>query len=116
MQANIRQTTVYMQMLANFCQHLPIYNQATWKPIHPSASSLPNMVVDLEEDTQETLNFQPLGLNLTQNLLYKKLMHRASLVVQWLRICLLMQGTWVRALVWEDPTCRGAARPVSHNY
>ena len=35
---------------------------------------------------------------------------------QWLRICLPMQGTRVRALVWEDPTCRGAARPVSHNY
>ena len=41
---------------------------------------------------------------------------RASLVAQWLRICLLMQGTWVRALVWEDPTCRGATRPVSQNY
>ena len=40
----------------------------------------------------------------------------ASLVAQWLRICLLMQGTRVRALVWEDPTCRRAARPVSHNY
>ena len=40
----------------------------------------------------------------------------ASLVVQWLRICLLMQGTWVQALVWEDPTCRGATRLVSHNY
>ena len=38
---------------------------------------------------------------------------RASLVAQWLRICLLMQGTQVRALVWEDPTCRGATRPVS---
>ena len=41
---------------------------------------------------------------------------RASLVAQWLRVCLLMQGTRVRALVWEDPTCCGAARPVSHNY
>ena len=40
----------------------------------------------------------------------------ASLVEQWLRICLLMQGTRVRALVWEDPTCHGATRPVSHNY
>ena len=39
----------------------------------------------------------------------------ASLVVQWLRICLLMQRTRVRALVWEDPTCHGATRPVSHN-
>ena len=41
---------------------------------------------------------------------------RASLVAQWLRICLPMQGTRVRALVCEDPTCRGATRPVSHNY
>ena len=30
--------------------------------------------------------------------------HRgASLVAQWLRICLPMQETRVRALVWEDP-------------
>ena len=46
----------------------------------------------------------------------KNLKIGASLVAQWLRICLLMQGTRVRALVWEDPTCRGATRPVSHNY
>ena len=46
----------------------------------------------------------------------KKFFSGASLVAQWLRICLLMQGTRVRALVWEDPTCRGATRPVSHNY
>ena len=46
----------------------------------------------------------------------KKVETGASLVAQWLRICLLMQGTWVRALVWEDPTCHGAAGPVSHNY
>ena len=39
-----------------------------------------------------------------------------SLVAQWLRICLPIQGTWVRALVWEDPACRGATGPVSHNY
>ena len=41
---------------------------------------------------------------------------RASLVAQWLRICLPMQATRVRALLWEDPTCHGAPRPVSHNY
>ena len=45
-----------------------------------------------------------------------EIIFRASLVAQWLRICLPMQGTRVRALVWEDPTCRGATRPVSHNY
>ena len=39
-----------------------------------------------------------------------------SLMVQWLRICLPMQGTRVRSLVWEDPTCRRATKPVHHNY
>ena len=39
-----------------------------------------------------------------------------SLVAQWLRICLPMQGTWVRALVWEGPTCCRATKPVRHNY
>ena len=41
---------------------------------------------------------------------------RASLVAQWLRIRLPMQGTRVQALVWEDPTCRGATKPMHHNY
>ena len=27
-----------------------------------------------------------------------------------------MQGTRVQALVREDPTCRGATKPESHNY
>ena len=45
-----------------------------------------------------------------------KLQLRASLVVQWLRIHLLMQATQVRALVREDPTYRGATKSVHHNY
>ena len=40
--------------------------------------------------------------------LHGKDMWRASLVVQWLRIRLGMQGTAVRSLVPEDPTCLGA--------
>ena len=27
-----------------------------------------------------------------------------------------MQGTRIRALVQEDPTCHGATKPVRHNY
>ena len=27
-----------------------------------------------------------------------------------------MKGTWVRALVWEEPTCHRATQPVRHNY
>ena len=41
---------------------------------------------------------------------------RTSLVAQWLRVRLPVQGTQVRALVQEDPTCRGDTKPVSHNY
>ena len=40
----------------------------------------------------------------------------SSLVAQSLRILLLMQGTRVRSLVREDPTCRGATKPVCYNY
>ena len=36
---------------------------------------------------------------------------RDSLVVQWLRIHLVMQGTPVQSLVWEDPTCHMATEP-----
>ena len=39
-----------------------------------------------------------------------------KMVVQGLRICLPMQGTQVRSLVQEDPTCHGATKPVRHNY
>ena len=47
---------------------------------------------------------------------FKKTKSRASLVVQWLRIRLPMQGTWVQAVVQEDPTCHGATKPMHHNY
>ena len=40
----------------------------------------------------------------------------ASLVAQWLRTHLPVQGTWVRALVREDPTPPGATKPMRHNY
>ena len=39
-----------------------------------------------------------------------------SLMAQWLRIRLPVQGTWVQSLVWENPTCSGANKPVHHNY
>ena len=51
-----------------------------------------------------------------KTVMHKSAQSRASLVVQWLRICLPMQGTWVRALLREDPVWRGAPKPVRHNY
>ena len=41
---------------------------------------------------------------------------RISLVVQWIRICLRMQGTWVQSLVLEYPTCQGVTQPTRHSY
>ena len=58
----------------------------------------------------------PITFERTQGTHCQKKSHRASLLAQWLRICLPMQGTWVRALVWEDPTCCGTTKSVCHNY
>ena len=47
---------------------------------------------------------------------FKMYNFRVSLVAQWLRIHLPMQGTRVQDLVWEDPTCRWATKPVHRKY
>ena len=46
----------------------------------------------------------------------KKWAGRASLLAQWLRICLPMQETWVRSLIQEDPIGHEATAPVCHNF
>ena len=46
----------------------------------------------------------------------QKMLRGTSLVAQWLRIHLPMQGTRVRALVREDPICHRSTKPVRHNY
>ena len=40
----------------------------------------------------------------------------ASLVVQWWRLHLPVQETWVQSLILEGPTCLRAMRPMRHNY
>ena len=42
--------------------------------------------------------------------------NRTSLVSQWLGIYLPMQGTRVRSLVRDDPTCCRATKPVNSGY
>ena len=88
--------------------------------LYVSFVSLTHRLTDLENELMVTRG-QGLGERIVRKfridmytLLYLKWIG-ASLVAQWLRICLPMQGTRVRALVWEDPTCRGATKPVSHN-
>ena len=47
---------------------------------------------------------------------FKKTEIRTSLVAQWLRTHLPMQGTQARALVQEDTTCHGTTKTVYNNY
>ena len=42
----------------------------------------------------------------------QKTLQWTSMVVQWIRIRLLMQGTGVRSLAQLDSTCQGATKPV----
>ena len=79
----------------------------------------PNMGKEVVNQVQEAqrvrYRIKP-RTNMPRHILIKLSKIRASLVAQWLKICLPMQGTRVRALVWEDPMCCGATGPVSHNY
>ena len=58
----------------------------------------------------------PVRCGCCHSLCFKVRKQGTSLVAQWLRIRLPVQGTRVRALVREDPTCQGALKPVRHNY
>ncbi|KAJ8776263.1 hypothetical protein J1605_015561 [Eschrichtius robustus] len=51
-----------------------------------------------------------------QQTVFQESAHETSLLAQWLRLLLPMQGTRVQALVREDPTCHGATKPMCHNY
>ena len=48
--------------------------------------------------------------------LHLKRIPRTCLVVQWLRILLPEQGTWVQSLIQEKPTCHKATKPIYLNY
>ena len=74
-------------------------------PGSPNLGPAPRVLCDLEQVTPLLLSF-----------LLFKMSIGTSLVAQWLGVHLPVQGTRVRARVREDPTCRGAAKPVRHNY
>ena len=52
----------------------------------------------------------------TSVFLYRKVISRAFLVVQWLKNHLSMQGTQVQFLVREDATSHRENQPTDHNY
>ena len=87
------------------------YSAIKKNKIMPFAATCVDMeIIILSEISQRKTNIIRYHLYVESN----KKRRRASLVAQWLRVCLPMQGTRVRALVQEDPACRRAAGPVSH--
>ena len=52
----------------------------------------------------------------TINDLKKNFLGQTSVAIQWVRIHLPMQGELVPSPVWEDSTCHGATKPMSHKY
>ena len=92
-------------------------NKAITKYIDKTKS---NWTIDLVKFPHEKIDFQ-IDLIKSSHILTartkdKNKQRGTSLVVQWLRIRLPMQGTWIRSLVRDDPTCHGATKPVCHNY
>ena len=81
-----------------------------------STQELLELIKEFSKVAGYKINIQKLVVFLYTNNELSEREFSASLVAQWLRIRLPMQGTRVRALVWEDPTCHGATGPVSHNY
>ena len=65
---------------------------------------------------EELQNLNKFAIIKQTGLVVKNSLPRASLVVQWLRIHIVMQGILVRSLIRKDSTCRGATKLELHNY
>ena len=85
-----------LKLLRNSTPHVP-RTQLFSNLHHPAPSHDQEMM-------QKSLSYQ------------QKCHNQTSLVVQWLRICLPMQETWVWSLAWEDSTYHGTTKPVCYNY
>ena len=100
---------------------LPNLVQAAFR-LHPPSAPCPSLELPLHHlvplPTQVSPIVDPTLVSSDQeeNHTTKEKGFWASLVAQWLRVRLPMQGTRVRALVREDPTCRGVTKPMCHNY
>ena len=73
---------------------------------------------DQERASSQTSRLRVLEENLRENVgdLLRNAPLGASLVTQWLRLCLPVRGPRVQSLIREDPTCHGATKSVCHNY
>ena len=75
-----------------------------------------HMILSTDAHTHTKKHLQNFFMTkLLKKLCIENMYLRSSLVVQKLRICLQMLGTWVRSLIQEVPTCLRATNPVCYN-
>ena len=80
---------------------------------HPSTNEVrPCLASDIRRDRArlEWCGHRPASLRDSLGIVKNRA--RTFLVVEWIRICLPIQGTWVWSLVREDPTCCRATKPM----
>ena len=83
-------------------------NHKTYREIRYQFYNQPLRKID--EDLQRIHLLQFLELE------YFKTMIWASLMAQWQKICLPMQGTWAGSLIWKDSVSCRATKPMCHNH
>ena len=88
--------------------------------VHPTDDDGTERFPERERPPLKTVCASP---NLTSNLGWKTYkakttttLHICAGLPWWRRTCLPGQGTRVWPLVQEEPTCRGATKPVRHNW
>ncbi|XP_073653501.1 hepatocyte nuclear factor 1-beta isoform X3 [Tursiops truncatus] len=94
-------------------QNSHMYAHKQEPPQYSHTSRFPSAMVVTDTSSISTLTNMSSSKQLN---LWKEVDSGTSLMAQWLRIRLPMQGTQVWTLVPEDPTCCGATKPVHHNY
>ena len=82
----------------------------------PQTHQIYNYIQFFLKEIQKLVTW-PLHIRWTRKNIYIKIVNkRRSLKLQGLRTHLPIQNTWVRSLIWDDPICPGAAKPLNHNH
>ena len=94
---------------------MPSNHLILWCPSLLLPSIFPNVRVFFNEISICWPNSWEIGIRWMKRHFWRKLRK----LPWWLsgkRVGLSMHETWVRSLVWEDPRCHGATKPMYHKY